>query len=440
MTSPGAGRARPFYGWYVVATVAVLLAVSSGGRFLFGVVLKPISEEFHWSRAQLSSAVTINVLFLSLLQPVAGWASDRWGARRVLLVGVVATALMALPLTFATQLWQVYFFYGGLASLAFAATSPVNTTKLVSGWFLKRRALALSLATSGSAFGQLAVVPVATWIMFTWSWRASYWVLFFVSLLVMLPLGYFVVRDAPAARVTGDEPAAAGSTSAGATRHATDAPGVTVRQALRTGIYWRLSFGFFVCGFTMSFTTVHMVPYMLDMPQYSQATMRMVASTALSVVGGFSILGALVLGYFADRVGHKTMLAVTYFLRGLAFLILLQAGANIPGIFIAAIVLGISWTSTTPLTSAIGADVYGQASLGAIFGFIFTAMNVGSGVGAWLAGLDYDLTGNYHLSLMLNGFLGFAAAAAVFIGSARPIAAPARQGAAPVPAGAGIAD
>ena len=141
------------YGWLVVATVALLLAVSSGGRFLFGVVLKPVSEEFGWSRGQLASAVTINVFFLTLLQPVVGWAADRWGSRRVLLVGVAATALMTLPLTFARHLWQVYLLYGALASLAFAATSPVNITKLISGWFVERRALALSIGTSGAAFG-----------------------------------------------------------------------------------------------------------------------------------------------------------------------------------------------------------------------------------------------------------------------------------------------
>jgi MFS family permease len=420
---------RIFYGWIVVATVALLLAVSSGGRFLFGVVLKPVSEEFGWSRGQLASAVTINVFFLTLLQPVVGWAADRWGSRRVLLVGVAATALMTLPLTFATHLWQVYLLYGALASLAFAATSPVNTTRLISGWFVERRALALSIGTSGAAFGQLAIVPLATWIRVTWSWRASYWTLAAVALLVRLPLGYFVVRDAPAdttERAEGKRQTAGNGEDArdGEADPPVRCPvpaAVSLRQALRTPIYWQLSFGFFVCGFTMSFTSVHMVPYMLDMPEHSHHTMQLVASTALSVVGGCSILGALALGYLADRAGHKPVLALTYFLRGLAFVILLLVGSSLPGIFVAAVVLGISWTSTTPLTSAISADVYGRAALGTIFGFMFSAMNVGGGVGAWLAGLNYDLTGNYHTSLLLNGFLGFAAAAAVLSAKVRPL-------------------
>jgi MFS family permease len=170
----------------------------------------------------------------------------------------------------------------------------------------------------------------------------------------------------------------------------------------------------------MSFTSVHMVPYLLDMPDHAHGTMQGVASTTLAVVGGCSILGALAMGALADHAGHRPMLALTYFLRGLAFVILMLAGSNLAGVFLAAVVLGISWTSTTPLTSAISADLYGRAALGTIFACIFTAMNVGSAVGAWLAGLNYDLTGNYRMSLLLNGFLGFAAAAVVLAVRARP--------------------
>ena len=412
-----------YYGWFVVASVATMLAITAGARFLFGVVLKPVSEEFGWPRADLAKAVTINVILLSCLQPIIGILVDRWGSRPILLLGVVGTALMALPITFATQLWQIYLFYSVIAAFAFAATSPVNTTKLVAGWFTRRRSLALSIATAGGPIGQLLVIPIATVIMVNYSWRISYWTLAGVAVLAMLPLGWWLVRDAPPG--TTDDPNATEAEAGG--RHAHHArgkawgtrvsgsgePRVTLGRALRSAPYWQLSFGFFVCGYTMSFTQVHMVPYLLDMPEHAGMTMQTVASSALAVVGACSIAGSLLIGYLADRLGHKPMLAVTYFLRGLSFLILLIAGSFVPGIFIAAIVLGISWTSTTPLTSAMSADIYGRASLGTIFGFIFSAMNIGSAVGVFIAGLDFDLTGNYHLSLLANGFLGFVAAAIV---------------------------
>jgi MFS family permease len=406
-----------YYGWFVVASVATMLAITAGARFLFGVVLKPVSEEFGWPRADLAKAVTINVLLLSLFQPIVGILVDRYGSRPILLLGVVGTALMALPVTFATQLWQIYLFYSVIAAFAFAATSPVNTTKLVAGWFTKRRSLALSIATSGGPIGQLLVIPVATLIMVEFGWRISYWTLAGVAVVAMLPLGIWLVRDAPPG--TTDDPTATESEESG--RHAHHVRGgrptlegatVTLKQALRSAPYWQLSFGFFVCGYTMSFTQVHMIPYILDMPEHGMS-MQAVASSALAVVGACSIAGSLLIGFLADRLGHKPMLAATYFLRGLAFLILLLVGPLVPGIFVAAVVLGISWTSTTPLTSAISADIYGRASLGTIFGFIFSAMNIGSAVGVYIAGRDFDLTGNYHLSLLANGFLGFAAAAMV---------------------------
>jgi predicted MFS family arabinose efflux permease len=177
----------------------------------------------------------------------------------------------------------------------------------------------------------------------------------------------------------------------------------------------------FTCGFTMAFTSVHMIPYLTDMPEHSTHTMQTTASLALSVVGGCSIVGAILLGLMADRHGARRILALTYFLRGLSFLMLLAVGSWIPGIFLAAIVLGISWTSTTPLGSAITADLYGRASLGSIFGFVFTAMNVGSGVGAWLAGLDRDISGNYNAALLANAAMGVTAAALTLAIRVRPV-------------------
>ena len=102
--------------------------------------------------------------------------------------------------------------------------------------------------------------------------------------------------------------------------------------------------------------------------------------------------------------------------------------------------MGISWTSTTPLTSALTADIYGRASLGTIFACIFTAMNVGLGIGSYVAGLDFDLTGNYHASLLVNGFLGFAAAAVVQSVRVRPLIPVASPPSAPVGAPALGAD
>ncbi|MGH9174501.1 MAG: MFS transporter, partial [Vicinamibacterales bacterium] len=210
-----------YQGWIVVIAVMLTLAIASGGRFLFGVVLIPVTEEFGWGRAELALAVTFSVIALSLLQPIVGVLVDRFGSRRVLLVGVLATGSAMVPMTFVTSLWQVYLFYGVLAAFGFAATSPVNTTALVNGWFEKRRGLALSMATSGSAYGQLLIVPIATVIMINWGWRASYYAIGAALFLLVLPLAYVFIRDAPSR--TGSSTSRRSSTI--------DGPRISVSQA-----------------------------------------------------------------------------------------------------------------------------------------------------------------------------------------------------------------
>ena len=105
------------------------------------------------------------------------------------------------------------------------------------------------------------------------------------------------------------------------------------------------------------------------------------------------------------------MLALTYALRGLAFLLLLLLPAgNL--LYVYGLVLGISWTATTPLTAAIAADRYGPKHLGLIFGSLFTFMNLGFGFGSFLGGVIFEGTGGYQIALVVNVALGVVAAIA----------------------------
>jgi MFS family permease len=102
-----ARRPGLFYGWVVVAVVAVVLATSSGARFAFGVFLRPIAEAHGWERAALSLAITINLILGGLLQPLAGWLVDRVGARLVGALGIALVGLAFVGLAGANELWQV---------------------------------------------------------------------------------------------------------------------------------------------------------------------------------------------------------------------------------------------------------------------------------------------------------------------------------------------
>jgi MFS family permease len=380
----------PPYAWVVVSVLAVTLTIASGARFLFGVVLKPVSEEFGWDRAQLTGAVLLAMVVLSICQPVIGILVDRVGPKKILVTGLALLGVSLIPFSYVTNLWQVYLLYGFLMSFGLAAASPVLATSLVGRWFTRKRGLAMSMATSGSAFGQLLIVPLAAWIMLMTSWQTAYRVLAVALLLVALPLSAIFLRDAPRAGNAG-----------------TPQPeeGLTLRDAIAHPPFWILAFGFIVCGWTMAFPNTHFLAYADDM---GMSVLH--AANTVSVTAVFSVLGSVLLGLAADRYPRTAVLALTYGLRGLAFLLLvfLPAG-NL--LYVYGLVLGISWTATTPLTAAIAADQYGPKHLGVIFGSMFTFMNLGFGFGSVLDGIVFETTGGYTSALLLNVVLGVAAAA-----------------------------
>ena len=392
------------YAWVVVIVLAVTLTIASGARFLFGVVLKPVSEEFGWNRAQLTGAVMVAMIVLSLCQPVVGILVDRVGPKKILVGGLALLGVALVPFSFVTNLWQVYLLYGLVMSFGLAAASPVLATSLVGRWFTEKRGLAMSVATSGSAFGQLLIVPLAAWIMLMSSWQMTYRVLSVALLLVALPLTAIFLRDAPRA-----------AEGAGAPK---PEEGLTLRDAISRPPFWILAFGFVVCGWTMAFPNTHFLAYADDMGMSVLHAANTVSATAI-----FSILGSILLGLAADRYARTGVLALTYALRGAAFLLLLVLPAgNL--LYVYGLVLGISWTATTPLTAAIAADRYGPRNLGVIFGSMFTFMNLGFGFGSVLGGVIFESTGGYTIALLLNVVLGVAAAVTIALvprfGAERP--------------------
>ena len=159
----------------------------------------------------------------------------------------------------------------------------------------------------------------------------------------------------------------------------------------------------------MAFPNTHFMAYADDM---GMSVLH--AANAISVTAIFSVAGSVLLGMAADRYSRSHVLALTYALRGLAFLLLiLLPGGNL--IYLYGLVLGISWTATTPLTAAIAADRYGPRNLGLIFGSLFTFMNLGFGVGSFLDGVIYEYFGGYNGALAINVILGVIGAGLVLL-------------------------
>lgn len=395
-------RQKFFYGWVIVFVLMGMFALSSGSRYTFGVVFKTLTEQFGWERGALSAVVSISLILVSAFQILSGWLADRVGPRLTLTIGFAVSTAVLFAMSFVTALWQVYLIYGLFGAIGFALASPVASTALVNRWFHARaRGTALSLATSGVAIGQLSVTPIAAYLLVNGGWQLSYRALATFMGLIALPLVILLLRNAPAEAKDNGE-------LSRAIRAITEQR-TSLWQAMHTATFWELLMGVFACGFTMSFASVHFVAYASDMGMD-----HAIAADALGLSGAFSILGAILMGKWSDRIGRRIPLGVTYTLRALSFLILLFVNNELT-LFIFAVTLGLSWTSTTPLSAAVTADTWGRQSAGFLFGVVFTFMTVGSSVGSYLAGLNYDLVHNYTAIIITNSIIAGLGALASFM-------------------------
>lgn len=231
--------------WLIVAGVALVLFGGAGSRFSFGVFLKPLTDEFGWSRSSMVGALAIAGLATGLLRPVAGWLSDRFDPVRVAVAGMILAGFALLALARVNHLWQLYAAFFALG-LGFTLASPATLTKLVSAVFSRRRGLALSLAGSGSAVGETALVPLSAVVLAMSGWRSAYLLLGAIVLLVILPLSLLLLR---ARRRVVNADADQERTAGGQSRRDRCAwmpdQGLGLRAALKTKLFWALTAGYF---------------------------------------------------------------------------------------------------------------------------------------------------------------------------------------------------
>ena len=385
--------------WGIVVAATAILAVASGGRFMIGVVFDEVLKAFSLSHGGLGIIVSVSVLVVGAAQPAVGWLVDRLQARVVAAAGLASLGIGLVVTGRATTVWELILGYCVFVALGLAAVSPVTVTPLVAGWFVKRRATALSIVNAGGSLGQLAIVPGLTVMVTAIGWRYGYAALGFGLVLVGVPLILWLLRE----RDTEEQSDDLGL-------------GCSTRTALVQRSFWQFGVGFFVCGFTMAWIMTYFVDYAVI-----RGISRETAGLGLSLMGGMSIIGLLATGAWADRAGGTIPLAVVYALRGIGFALLFLAGTGPIFLALALAVIGISWSSTTPLTSALCADIYGRRSLGTIFGLMYAIMPVGSAAGSALAGVLFDRTGSYTASILINVAAGLIAAAAVATARSAPV-------------------
>ena len=398
--SAGQEKRKLFWGWYVVAGAFLLMAVSYGARYSFGLFVQPLAAENGWSRSVVSLAASINLLVYALGGIGSGRLLDRIAPRWVATIGAAVGATGFLLCADVKTPLGFYFAYGVLYGLGSSWTGAVVAHSSVGKWFVRKRGLAIGISSMGVSFGTITLTPATAFMLEHFSWKTGF---LFIGLTLLVP-GVLIAqlllrRTIPEAYgLTPDgDPAADGNRGLAAGPPADPAPPSAgpIRGDSR---FWVLALchGTAVMAALMAF--VHQVPYAID-----NGIGQIAAAASLGAMGFAGLLGQFFFGWISDRIGdpkHSAALGYLFMAAGMA--ILLQT-RTVEMLFLYAVVFGFGYGCLGPLLPIIAADRFGRRNMGSIFGFLtFFVVGIGGALGPLVGGLVYDGTGSYRYAWGLN--------------------------------------
>lgn len=359
-----------------VALLAGLACMTAafGVNFAAGALFPFLAAEHGWNAATLGAVAGLNTALTGLLQPLVGRAVDAWGARRILLTGMALLVAAQLLLSLTSQLWQFVLAYGVLGAAGFAASSTPPVSALVSRWFPRRKATALTVITSGINLGQLLVVPAAALLAGAEGVPVTYTVLGTGAAVLVVPLLLAIPTEPPAASAPA---ASAPSVSAKAAGEATRSGSLTLT----------ITFG-------LHALSLYMV--MLALPQYAidHGTSPAASGNLPALAAAASLTSMIATGVLLRRAAPRSLLYALHALRTLALLLL--AFAPGPAVILAGTLLfGLSSFATIPLTVAALTAKTPATQLGRSMARAWLVHQSAAALGVAAGGAVHAWTGSY---------------------------------------------
>ncbi|UCE98029.1 MAG: MFS transporter [Dehalococcoidia bacterium] len=383
------------YSYVIVIMTFIIAAVVEGSMFSFGIFFEPLLNEFGWTRAVTSGAVSLSSIIHIPIAIAAGKLADRFGSKQILAACGFFLGLGYLLMSQTAALWHLYIFYGAAVGVGMGLYW-IPLVSVVPQWFVRRRALMMAIIASGIGVGQLTFPPLVNWLISVYGWRTAFVILGGLIIGIIMISAQFI-RHAPSRTdfsLYGESQKASASTSV-------DTEGFSFIEAIRTRHFWILCLIYLSWLFCLSSVIVHSVIHAIGVG-ISPAN----AANILAIVGVTGIIGRLVSGRLADKIGMKPVLMVSFVLMSLIFLWLMISG-ELWMIYLFAAIFGISYGTFEILQSPITASLFGLSSLGTIFGVIHAFGSIGVITGPVLVGLIFDVTNSYQLAFLVCAAMAF---------------------------------
>lgn len=365
------------YRWAIVAIGALMSCVAIGCIFSLAIFLDPMSTDTSWSRAGISTAMTLNFLVMGLGGFVWGAATDRYGARPVVLIGALLLGLALVLSSRATSLLEFQIVFGvlvGLSASAFFAPMIAITTR----WFDRNLSLAVSLVSAGMGVAPMTISPFASWLTEAYDWRTAMLVIGIGAWVLLIPAALLVRRPPEAAQAGSGVDAAPQEDMSAA-----------VWRALRSPQFIVLALTFFACCAAHSGPIFHMVSYAITC-----GVAPLAAVSIYSVEGLAGLGGRLLLGVAGDRYGAKPVLIIGLLVQAVvmgAYLYVTQ----LEHFYVLAVIFGAAYGGVMPLYAVLARDYFGPRIIGSVMGAAGMLSSIGMAFGPLAGGWVFDNFDSY---------------------------------------------
>ncbi|MBI4328238.1 MAG: MFS transporter [Chloroflexi bacterium] len=417
MNAPASTKERPrprvYYGWVIVATM-MLVSVAETSEFnpVLGVFLKPITEEFGWSRATFATAMSIGTVIGGLAGLLVGRQLDRLGPRWMVAGAFLLLGGTMVAMAFIQELWQ-FFALTIVGRSVVTGVIALSISVVIAKWFVRRRGRAMALTNVGTRVGNAATPLFVQFFVANFGWRVATAALGTLTWgLTLLPTLLFLRRQPEdlGLRPDGDEARLDREGEEGS--EASKEVSLTVREVLRTGAFYFVLLATSIAFFNGGGANFHMFAHLTDR--------GIPGDQAIAVIFVWSSLGAggaLVAGFLSERVPLRTMMIGSFLVVGFG-LFLLSMTRDLRMAYAFAIVHGTVFGGLPTLQNLVWADYFGRKSLGAIRGLVSPVQMATNALGPLAAAVAFDALGNYTVIFTVMIALYSVAAAAMFL--ARP--------------------
>ncbi len=357
--------------------------------YSFGVFIEPLSEGLQSGRGAVSLALSIGLLGNLVAGPVIGILSDRYGSRRMILIGVVALALVLAGFSLVQTVFHLYIASVLLVVLG-AGTGPITYTRIIAAWFDKRRGLALGIALIGIGVGGALAPIVSQALISEYGWRTAYKYLGLIVFVISFPPLFLILRDRPPKALNQE------STDQAAVQEASaEDEGFLVRQAIRTKEFWLLATGFLMVAMGNSGGLVHLSPLLTDAGLTPER-----AALYAGLMGVGVIIGRAAGGYLLD-IFHAPYVAICFLIGPFIAYAYFQSGIDPNWAFVPVLLFGIGMGAEFDVIPYLITRYFGLRNFGIIYGINISTFSIGTGLGPAIMGFGYDHYGNYDKSIMV---------------------------------------